>query len=388
MLRKTLAASVAALALVAAPALAADYKIGLLMPKSGPLAALGEEMTNGFNLAVEHFGAELGEHTLTVVEEDTETRPQPGLQKMRKLVLQDEVDVVTGIASSAVLAAVQDFAHQSQTPIVVANAGNDLATGERCSPYVVRVSFSNSQVNRPIGPYLFEQGVRRIYTLAADYAAGHQMIETFAREFKAAGGEIVGGQFTPFGQTSDFGPFLTAARASEPDGIFVFYAGREAISFVQQYDSFGLKESTPLYGSGWLVSAAYVNAQGAAADGIVTALNYVPTIDNPENARFQADYQAQFGRVGSEFAVQGYDAGRLIIEAIKKAGDDKDKLAEKLPKVKFNGPRGPLEIDPATNNVVQNIYIYKTNVTEAGASQQIMDVVEAVRDPANGCGLG
>ena len=131
-----------------------------------------------------------------------------------------------------------------------------------------------------------------------------------------------------------------------------------------------------------------MHVQGPAADGITTALNYVPTIDNPENKRFQQDYQAEHGRIGSEFAVQGYDAGRMVVEAVKAAGGDKEKLAQALREVRFTGPRGPLEIDPATNNVVQNIYVYTTEVEGDKATQEIKDVIEAVRDEPNGCVMG
>jgi branched-chain amino acid transport system substrate-binding protein len=385
MVSRSLLAGAALAAGLTSAASAEEYKVGLIVPTSGTYAALGAEIGNGFNLALKHFGSELGGDTISVLTEDTEANVQTGLAKTRKLVLQDEVDVLAGVVSSGVLGAIRDFVHQSQTPLVVANAGNDEATGERCSPYVIRVSFSNQQINRPMGEWLAKQGVKRVYTLAADYSAGHQHIEAFSKAFTANGGEIVGGAFTPFQKTSDFAPYLAAAKAANPDAIYVFYAGGEAIAFVKQYDSFGLKQEIPLYSPGWLTSVAYVHVEGAAADGIVTALNYVPTIDNPENKRFQEDYQAEFGRIGSEFAVQGYDAGRMVVEAVKAAGGDKDKLAQALREVRFTGPRGPLEIDPATNNVVQNIYVYTTEVEGDKATQEIKDVIEGVRDEPNGC---
>ncbi|MCW2307828.1 ABC transporter substrate-binding protein [Rhodobium gokarnense] len=385
-MRKTFMASAVLAAALTLPAQAADYKVGLLLPYSGVYASLGNDITAGFNLAVEHFGKDLGDDSLTLVQEDTEVKPPVGLAKARKLVLQDKVDAISGIVSSGVLAALRDFVHQTETPLIVANAGNDQMTGERCSPYIIRVSFSNGQVNRPMGPWLVEKGVKKIYTLAPDYAAGHQMIEAFSKSFTEAGGEIVDGQFTPFRKTKDFGPYLTAAAASGADGIFVFYAGGEAIGFVKQYGEFGINEKMPLYGSGWLTSPLYVAAEGKAADGVITSLNYSPSIENPENERFQKDYMATHDRPASEYAVQGYDAGRLVIEAIKASGGDKDAFKKNLSKVKFSGPRGPLEIDPATNNIVQNIYIYETKVAEDGStSQEILDVVEAVRDAPNGC---
>ncbi|MGI9504330.1 MAG: penicillin-binding protein activator, partial [Geminicoccaceae bacterium] len=215
---------------------AADTKVGLILPYSGTYAALGNDITDGFNFAIEQAGRS---GDFTIIQEDTEVKPPVGLAKARKLVLEDEVDVLAGVVSSGVLGALRDFVDGAEVPLIVANAGNNKATGEGCSPYITRVSFSNGQINRPMGPWLAEQGIKKVYTLAPDYAAGHQMIESFTEAFNAAGGEVVGGEFTPFGQTSDFGPYLTNATSSGAEAIYVFSAGGEAISFVKQYGSFG-----------------------------------------------------------------------------------------------------------------------------------------------------
>ena len=260
--------------------------------------------------------------------------------------------------------------------------------GEDCSPFITRVSFSNGQVNRPMGRWLAEQGVERVYTLAADYAAGHQMIEAFAEGFAEGAGEVVGQGFTPFGQTQDFGPYLAQAQASGADAIYAFYAGGEAISFVKQYDSFGLKEALPLFGAGFLTSALYVDAQGPAAEGVVAALHYVPTIDNEASAAFVEAFRASQGRLPSEYAVHGYDAARALVEAAKAGATDRAGLAEALRTVSFDGPRGRLSIDPATNNVVQPIYVYRTVVGEEGLTQEVLAELPAEADPANGCDMG
>lgn len=383
--RTLLSAGVALLLAAPVAAQAKEYKVGLLLPYSGVYAALGKEIDQGFELAVQSRLGEIAGSTIEVVREDTEVKPPVGLAKTRKLILQDQVDVMVGIVSSGVLGAIRDFVHQSGTPLIVANAGNDDATGERCSRFITRVSFSNGQVNRPMGEWMHRKGIKTAYTLAPDYAAGHQMIETFSAGFKAAGGKVVGGEFTPFQTTKDFGPYLTKAKAAGAEAVFVFYAGGEAISFVKQYASFGLAESVPLYGSGFLTSPLYVNAEGPAAKGVITSLHYVPTIETPENAAFVKAFSAAYGRAPSEYAVQGYDAGQALIEAIKTGAADRAALAEALGKARFTSPRGPVEIDPATNNIVQNIYVFETVEGNGGLTQKILDVVKAVRDPVNGC---
>jgi len=361
---------------------AGELKAGLLLPYSGVYAALGKEIDEGFMLALEEAGMT---NAISIVREDTETKPPVGLAKARKLDLEDKVDVIAGIVSSGVLAAVRDYVDGAKLPLIVANAGNDEITGQRCSKYITRVSFSNAQVNRPMGKWMYEKGVRKVYTIAPDYAAGHQMIDGFADAFKAAGGQIVGADFTPFQKTQDFGPYLTKAKAANPDAIFVFYAGSEAISFVKQYDSLGIKKDVPLYGSGFLTSALYVDAEGPAAQGIIAALHYVPTIDTPENKAFVNAFKGKTGRNPSEYAVHGYDAGRALSVAVKGGAADRESLAAALSKVSYTGPRGPLKIDPATHNIVQNIYVYETVAGAGGLTQKIVATIPNVADEPNGC---
>jgi branched-chain amino acid transport system substrate-binding protein len=366
-------------------ATAAEVKVGVLVPYSGVYAALGQEIDDGFTLALERFN-DTGT-TFALVREDSEAKPPVGLAKTRKLLLQDRVDVMTGVVSSGVLGAIRDMVHSTRAPLIVANAGADEATGAKCSPYVTRLSFSNAQVNRPMGRWMYDQGVRKVYTLAADYAAGREMIGAFADAFRAAGGEVVGQDFTPFQKTQDFGPYLTAAKASGAEAVYAFYAGGEAVSFVKQYDSFGLSDALPLYGSGFLTSTLYVDAQGTAADGVVTALHYVPTIDNPENRAFVEAFKAKTGRLPSEYAVHGYDAGRALVEAVKSGAQGREALASALRKVSFDGPRGATSVDPATGNIVQTVYVFRTDVGDAGATQQVLSALPEQRDPPNGCAM-
>jgi branched-chain amino acid transport system substrate-binding protein len=382
--RALLRAATMALAIggLAGAAQAKLEKVGLLVPYSGVYAALGKEIDEGFMLALEEAGLA---KDLAVSREDDEAKPPVGLTKARKLVLEDQVDVIVGIVSSGVLAAIRDFVDSSKVPLIVANAGNDEATGENCSKYIVRVSFSNAQVNRPMGKWMYDKGIRKVYTLAPDYAAGRQMIEAFSKAFTAAGGEIVGSDYTPFQKTQDFGPYLTKAKAANPQAIFTFYAGSEAISFVKQYGALGMKKDLPLYGSGFLTSPLYVNAEGPAAEGAITSLHYVPTIDTPANKAFVKAFKDKTGRIPSEYAVQGYDAGRALAEAVKGGATDKASLAAALPKVSYAGPRGPLKIDPATNNIVQNIYVYETVPGEGGLTQKVVDTIPDVADAPNGC---
>jgi branched-chain amino acid transport system substrate-binding protein len=375
-----------AAALAAAGTVNASEKIdvGLLLPYGGVYASLGKEIENGFMQALDESGIAA---KFNVIKEDTEVKPPVGLTKARKLILQDKADVLVGLVSSGVLGAVRDFVDGAKVPLIVANAGNTAATGARCSPYITRVSFSNAQVTRPMGQWMFDKGIRKVYTMAPDYAAGHQMIEAFTAEFEKAGGKIVGNAYTPFRKTKDFGPYLTTAGATDAEAVFTFYAGGEAIAFVKQYDAFGLKQNKPLYGAGFLTSPLYVNAEGPAAKGVITSLHYAPTLDTPENNKFVAAFSKANGRAPSEFAVQGYDAGRTLIEAVKAGATDAASITAALSKVSYTGPRGPMKIDPKTNNVIQNIYVYETVEVDGKLTQKILDTIENVQDDVNGCKL-
>jgi len=386
--RTAASAVLTALLLLNGQARAADYKVGILLPFSGVYAGLGSHIENGFNLGLEHYANDLGTDSLGTIKADTEANPSSSLTKTKKLVLQDMADVLVGLVSSAVLGAVRNFVHRSGVPLVVANAGNINATGKDCSVNIIRVSFSNAQITRPMGSWMAKQGVKKVYLMAPDYAAGHQMMEAFRATFVAGGGEIIGEAYPPLKGTKDYGPYLTAAKAAKPDAIFTFFAGGAAIAFVKQYAQFGINKDIPLYGAGFLTSAAYVHVQGQAADGVTGSLHYFPGLDSKENHAFQAAYKAKFdGKTGSEFAVAGYDAARLIAEAIKAAGGDKAKFKGELSKVKFTGPRGPLKIDPKTHNIVQNIYVFRNEFIGGKVKQRVLATIADVQDKPNGCSM-
>ena len=383
---QTLAATMLGAALAAAPARATDYTVGVLLPFSGVYAGLGDHIEKGFALGLETFGADLGGDRVTVVSADTEASPAAALARAKKLVLEDRADVLVGVVSSAVLGALRDFVHRSATPLVVANAGNVNATGRDCSPYIIRVSFSNRQITGPMGAWMAGQGIRSAWLMAPDYSAGHQMMDAFRDSFEAGGGRIVGESYPPLKGTRDYGPYLAAARAARPQALFVFFSGSSAVTFVKQYAAFGLAPDVALYGAGFLTSSAHLDAQGEAAAGFTGALHYLPDLDTPENRAFQQAFQAKHGgQVGSEFAVAGYDAARVVVEAIRAAGGDRQAFRDALAGVRFTGPRGPLRIDPATHNVVQNMYVFRNELENGRVVPRVLATIPDVQDPVNGC---
>ena len=367
-----------------------SIKVGVLLPFSGVFGGLGKDQDAALEMGLDDLGREVAGRPIELVKADTESKPAAGLAQVKKLILRDKVDVVVGIISSAVAGAVRDYVHGSKTPLIITNAGNDALTGEQCSPWIVRTSFSNSQINRDMGPWLAGQGYRKAFLMAFDYAAGHQMMDAFEAGFTGAGGAIAGEAYPPLGETKDFGPYLAKAKAADPDVVYVFFAGGPAIKFMKEWAAFGMKDQVQLAGAGWLNSALYVKKQGADATGTLGALNYYPSIDTPENRAFQAQFRAKHGRDASEFGVAAYDSVRLIVDALKATGgktDDKAALVKAMHEVQFNGPRGPFRIDPKTNNVIQNIYVARIEEMGDSVGAVIKHTFPNVQDPPNGCTL-
>ena len=365
-------------------------KIGTLLPYSGVYAVLGEEITNAMILAFDEVNNSINGHIIELIKGDTEVKPNIALQKARKLISSDKVDILVGPVSSSVALAIRDIVVQSKTPLIIPNAGANVLTGKKCSKFITRISFSNYQINAPMGTWLAKHGIKSAFLLAPDYAAGKEMMAAFKTTFEEAGGKILGEEYTPFRKTKDFGPYLARVKSSGADAVYVFYAGGEAINFIKQAYSFGLGEVMKLTGAGWTTSPLFIPAQKEAAIGFIGSLNYVPSINTEENKNFIKAYKSKFGRAPSEFAVQGYDSGKVIIEAIRSLSGsikDKDKLAEAIRTISITGPRGPLTIDPKTNNVIQNIYIFEVVNGEQGPELKVLDTIEAVKAPGEGCNL-
>jgi branched-chain amino acid transport system substrate-binding protein len=394
MTSKPLAALAASLglALLASPAFAEEpIKIGLVLPFSaGPFVAIANEIADSLAMAIADAGGSVGGRKIEVLREDTTHKPDVAQAKAKKLVFEDKVDLLVGPVASAELTALFDFANQSKTPLIIPNAGDNEATGERCSPWVLRTSFSNQQIVGGMGSWMVKRGYKSVSLIAFDYAAGHQLMDGFKKGFLAAGGTVANEQYPPFGPISDFGPYLAKIKEAKPNAVFTFFAGPPATAMVKQFSEFGLKDQIKLAGPGWLISPLNLAGEGDAAVGVLGVLNYVPAIATPENAAFQKAFQAKYNRTASEFAAQGYDTGKLIfaaLQATKGQTADKAALVKALHSVTIKGTRGELKIDPKTNNVIQDIYISEAKKAGDKVDFTVLDKLPAVQDPPNGCKL-
>ena len=355
-------------------------KLGVILPYSGVYAQLGEDITQGMEMYFEEQGNEIAGRPVELVREDTEGNPQVGVQAARTLIEREGVELLTGAVSTAVAYGVIDLAEREQTPFIISNAlGNDATRGG--VKYVFRTSGSSWQVSYPMGQYLVDNGLDSISVSAADYAAGHEMADGFKEGFTAAGGEVSGDVYPPLG-TNDYSSYLTQIRQSNPQGVWSFYAGSDAVGFVQQYDQFGLE--APLFGSGYLVTSDVLAAQKETAVGTTTALYYTSTLDTPENKEFVSSYREKHDEEPSVYAMQGYDTAQLISKALQATEgntEDTDALIEAMENVEFESPRGPVRFDE-NHNPVQNIYILEVRETSEGVFENVVvDTIEEVQDP-------
>jgi branched-chain amino acid transport system substrate-binding protein len=350
--------AVAALAAVtAAPTLAQQktIKIGFISTFSGPVAAIGNDMRNSFELGLDHLGRKIGGLPVEVIYEDDQIKPEVGVQKTQKLIESDKVDFVVGIIWSNVLLASLKPIIDSKTFAIITNAGASQLAGELCSPYVFSTSWNNDQTPQAIGLYMNQKNVKTAFLIGPNYAAGKDMLEGVAATFK---GNIVGRELTAWPNQLDFSAELSKARAAKPDAIFAFYPGGAGIQFITQYAQSGLKGQIPLY-TAFTIDELSIPRLKDLAIGIPGAQEWVNDLPNPTNKKFVADYKAKYKSSPSFYGAQTYDAATLLDSAVKATkGDlsDKNALRKAIEKADFKSVRGNFKFGP--NHIpIQNFYL-------------------------------
>ena len=358
-------------------------KLGVVLPYSKVYQQLGEDITAGMTLYFESVQHTAGGRRITTIKEDEDIDPQVALRKARKLIEGDNVDLLTGLVASPSAVAIRDLVHNSKTVLVISNAGANVVTRARKSPYIFRASFSNWQTSYPIGKWFYENVARACVCAAADYAAGHEDINGFKESYLAAGGKVTAEVYPPLNNT-DFAPFIAQIQRANPEAVFAFFAGSDAVRFVQQAQQYGLTRSARLAGAGFLVEEDVLPAQGRAALGVYSSLHWAVTLQRPENLAFTRAYRARWKREASVYAMQGFDAARVIVEAVNATGgntDDRARLVEAVAAVKFASPRGAFAFDPNTHNVVQDIYLRQVREVGPTLHDVVFGNLGTFRDP-------
>lgn len=359
-------------------------KVGLMLPYSGTFASLGNAIENGFQLYVKEQGGKIGGREIELVKVDDESEPSKATDNINKLIKRDKVDLVVGSVHSGVAMAMAKVAKDTGTLLIVPNAGADAITGPMCAKNIYRTSFTNWQPGYAMGEQAAKNGIKKVITVTWKYAAGEESVKGFKEGFEKNGGSVSKELTVPFPNV-EFQSLLTEIAAAKPDAVYAFFAGAGAVKFVKDYAAAGLNRSIPLYGPGFLTDGT-LEAQGSAANGMLTTLHYADGLNNKRDAAFRLAYVKAYKLQPDVYAVQGYDAAQLLAIGLNATKGDLSKKAEfedAILKAKIDSPRGTFTISKS-HNPIQDIYLREV----VGKENKFKSVAsKALADPARGCNL-
>src|SRR5215213_969233 len=365
-----------ALGALAGPALGQDkLKIGVVTTLTGPAAVLGQQLRDGFNLAIKDLGGKLGGREVEVVIADDELKPDVAVTKVKGLIERDKVDFVIGPVFSNVLQAIAKPVKDAQVFLISPNAGPSSLAGKSCNPFFFATSYQNDQNHEVMGKVAQDRGYKRVYLLAPNYQAGKDAIAGFKRHYK---GEVTEESYVPL-NTLDFQSELAKIASMNPDAIFTFMPGGMGVNLVKQYKQAGLTERIPFL-SAFTVDESTLPAQQDAAVGMFGGMTWAPNTDNSQNKKFVADYEKTYGSVPGSYAMQAYDAALLIDSALQATGgktDNKDAIRNALKMADFKSLRGDFKFG-VNNFPIQDFYLVKAAKRPDGKFQT--EIVEKVFD--------
>jgi branched-chain amino acid transport system substrate-binding protein len=378
--------TVAALVLAAAAAQAqqAPIKVGFMLPATGTFAALGDMIEKGFKLHVQEQGGKLAGREIQYFKVDDESDPSKATDNVNKLIKRDNVDVIVGTVHSGVALAMAKAARESNTLLIIPNAGAGDITGPMCAANIIRSSFSNWQPGYAMGVVAGQKGVKRAMTITWNYAAGAETVKGFTEGLEKGGGKVIKDLNLPFPNV-EFQALLTEIAAQKPDAVYAFFAGGGAVKFVKDYAAAGLNKSIPLYGPGFLTDGT-LEGQGAAAQGMFTTLHYADNLDTPRNNEFRKNFALAYKQNADVYSVQGYDAAQILaagLNAVKGDITKRDALTAAMRKVTVDSPRGKFTIGP-NGNPIQDMYLREV---KGNYNEYRSVAVKALADPGRGCRL-
>jgi branched-chain amino acid transport system substrate-binding protein len=354
---KLTVAIVAALGLGLSAAQAQDHlKVGVIATLSGPPAVLGQQMRNGFDLAVKTLGGKLGGRDVDVTVADDELKPDEAVTKVKELIDRDKVDFVVGPIFSNILAAIMKPVTEANVILISPNAGTSSFAGKDCNPNFFVTSYQNDQVHEVLGQYAQDSGIKKVMIIVPNYQAGKDAAAGFKHKFT---GEILDEMYVPLGQL-DYSAELSRIASASPDAIFAFLPGGMGVNFVKQYRQADLADKIPFL-SAFTVDESTLPAQQDAALGMYGGSNWAPNLDNPQNKAFVDAYLKAYNAVPASYAFQAYDAALLIdsaVSAVKGNLTDKDALRAALKKADFKSLRGAFKFNN-NNYPIQDFYLVK-----------------------------
>jgi branched-chain amino acid transport system substrate-binding protein len=384
---RLLAGVAIAAALMTSAASAQTVKVGLILSYTGFLAQAGASIDQAVALYVKTHAADLppGVKIELIRRDDTSDAPDVGKRLAQELITREHVQLLAGVVASPIATAIAPLTADAKIPLVIMNAGGTSIT--RISPYVVRFSFTLWETGYPMGQWAAKQGWKKGYTAVSDFIPGHDAEDAFTKGFTDGGGTMVGAvRFPPAG--TDFAPYIQRIKDAKPDTLFIFLpGGKQTTQFMKTWTNAGMNASgIKIVATHDLVTDDELPNMGDAPLGIVSAGNYSVAAKRPQNDAFLAAWHKEYADkfIPNYMSVAGWDAMNAIYAMIKetKGKFDGDKAMAFFTNWKDpNSPRGPIEIDPKTRDVIQNIYIRKVEKVDGKLANVEFETIPMVKDP-------
>jgi branched-chain amino acid transport system substrate-binding protein len=348
-------------------------KIGMVTTLSTKAGYLGEDIRDGFKLAMEQEGGKLGGVAVELMVDDDGRKPGKGKQIAERYIKKNGVKIMTGIVFSNVAMAVVPKVVRQDVVYLSPNAAPSKLAGKGCNSNYFSVSYQNDNLDEVVGQYVTETGHKNVYLIAPNYPAGKDHLAGFKRFYK---GKITGEVYTKLGQ-SDYAAEIAAIRAAKPDAVFFFLPGGMGINFLKQFSQAGLTDSIPVYGPAFSFDERILKAVGPAALGVKNGSQWTHDLDNAANVQFVAAYKKTYNRMPTLYASQGYDTARLIGSALKAVGGNVTDLTafkSALKKAEFDSVRGNFSFGK-NQHPVQDLYIREVVKTESGFTNKTIKKV-------------
>lgn len=363
---------------------AEEVRVGVIASFSGPYSSWGKHIKEATELYLAQQKGMVGKHTVKVIYKDVGgNNPARARQLAEELVVRDRVQYIAGLEFTPTALAVADVATQAKVPTIINNSGTSGILAK--SPYLLRSGYTQWMVATPLAKWTAEQGGKKVFLAAADYAPGHDAINSYKKSFTAAGGTIVSELRIPM-NTTDFSTYMQKVKEAKPDYVYMFMpVGPLSVSFIKAYVERGLEKD----GIKLLATAETEESElpgyGGAAAGIVTALHYSPASATAANKHFVDALKQKFGqdRIPNVGSISAYDAMHMVFQMIK-ATDGKPDGAKAMASIKnysWESPRGPVKVDPNTRELIQNIYIRRVEKTGQGYVNNPIKTYPAIKDP-------
>ena len=383
MQKRFLLKSIVVSALLASTGLMAQekFKIGLILPMTGPFASTGKQIEAAAKLYIAQNGDMVAGKKVELIVKDDTSAPDVTKRIAQEMVINDKVSVLAGFGLTPLALATAPIATQSKTPLVVMAAATSSIT--EASPFIIRTSFTLPQAAVGLADWAPKNNIKKVVTLVSDYGPGIDAEKYFKDRFTFNGGQVIDTLRVPM-RNPDFAPFLQKVRDAKPDAVYVFVPSGAGAALMKQFAERGMdKAGIRLIGTGDVTDDDILNGMGDVAMGVTTSHHYSASHNSAVNKKFvEAFSKANSGLRPNFMAVGGYDGMRVIYEAAKATkGAGGQALLDAMKGQVFESPRGPMFIDAQTRDVVHNIYIRKVERVNGQLYNQEFETIKDVKDP-------